>query len=886
MVEPMKQLAALAAIILLSPILHAQASLKQAREDWLKGYYAEAREMYEKLAKDAKARHPATLGLSQALQSQGEYDKAQSVVETLLKDMPKDADLLARLSELHYLRGRLDDAEKQAKAALGANKENFLGHWVLGQVLRDRGLWKDADEHFLWFVRQSNTKEITNPDELRLVGLAGLERARHLHLNDQYQTIISDYFGEAEKLDKLYWPAAYEAGRVFADKHNKPAAFRAFERALIVNPLAPEVLVAKGQMAASSFEFKDADKYASQALKINPRMVPALNLMAEVHWFSNEDEQAMKLLTKARDVNPRDEGTLARIAAYHYAKKDTKAFDAVVKEARTNNPKCYTFYSDLGTLLDQRKFHDDAEKYFLIAFKMEPNLAEASIGLGMMYMRMAKEKEAREILEKAFKADEFNVRVSNSLLVLDHLDRYEELKTDHFILRYDKKNDTVLANYMAVYLEQIYKELADQFDYRPKGPFQIQIFSRHEMFSGRVVAVPDLHTIGACTGPLVAMVSPKDTSGVIGKPFNWNRVIRHELVHVFNLQQTKGNVPHWFTEGLAVRYEGPNIPPSWHALLADKFNNDDLLNLDNILLGFIRPRSPLQWQQAYLQSLLYVEYLTKTHGEKSIGKMLAAFQEGLDTGPALEKACNVKKDVFEKGYREFLRERVKNIPVPPAQKNLTLKQLREQHAKNPNDLDLTAQLAEKNYQLGKKKDAKELTDKVLRQEPRHPTAVYVKSLLFVDEGERDKAYSLLDTINNDEIKDTKPLKLLAQLQMNMKKYPQAATTCERGRKIDPHEQFWILQLAKIYVQTKEKEKLVDIFEEVARIDPDDFTSRKLLAQHYQGLNKNADAEKYARMALEVDVTDRVCQDIYIEALNAQNRQEEANRWKAIFAMGG
>ena len=85
------------------------------------------------------------------------------------------------------------------------------------------------------------------------------------------------------------------------------------------------------------------------------------------------------------------------------------------------------------------------------------------------------------------------------------------MKTDHFIIRFDRKNDTVLANFMAVYLEDIYKELAEQFDYRPPGPFQIEIFKKHEMFSGRVVAVPDLHTIGACTGPLVAMVSPRDT---------------------------------------------------------------------------------------------------------------------------------------------------------------------------------------------------------------------------------------------------------------------------------------------------------------------------------------------------------------------------------------
>jgi Tfp pilus assembly protein PilF len=90
----------------------------------------------------------------------------------------------------------------------------------------------------------------------------------------------------------------------------------------------------------------------------------------------------------------------------------------------------------------------------------------------------------------------------------------------------------------------------------------------------------------------------------------------------------------------------------------------------------------------------------------------------------------------------------------------------------------------------------------------------------------------------------------------------------------------------VYTQTKEKAKLVEIFEEVARIDPDDFTSRKLLAKHYQELGKSAEAEKYARMALEVDVTDRACQDIYIEALTAQNRADEANRWKMIFAMGG
>ena len=113
--------------------VQAGASLKEARQLWLEGNYAEAREMYEELAKNGKERLAATLGLSQALESQGEYDKALKAVEGLLKEKAKDADLLARQAELLYIRGRWEDAEKAAKAALAANEQQFAAHWVLGR---------------------------------------------------------------------------------------------------------------------------------------------------------------------------------------------------------------------------------------------------------------------------------------------------------------------------------------------------------------------------------------------------------------------------------------------------------------------------------------------------------------------------------------------------------------------------------------------------------------------------------------------------------------------------------------------------------------------------------------------------------------------------------
>ena len=59
------------------------------------------------------------------------------------------------------------------------------------------------------------------------------------------------------------------------------------------------------------------------------------------------------------------------------------------------------------------------------------------------------------------------------------------------------------------------------------------------------------------------------------QPFNWARVMKHEFVHVLNLQQTNFNVPHWFTEALAVLNENTPRPEMWDRLLATRVFQHD-----------------------------------------------------------------------------------------------------------------------------------------------------------------------------------------------------------------------------------------------------------------------------------------------------------------------
>ena len=160
------------------------------------------------------------------------------------------------------------------------------------------------------------------------------------------------------------------------------------------------------------------------------------------------------------------------------------------------------------------------------------------------------------------------------------------------------------------------------------GKVLVEVFSTREMFSGRTIALPSLPdaAAGSCSGRVIAFPSPKADGG---RPYNWARVVRHELTHAFNLIQTGYRVPHWLTEGLAVRSEGGERPQSWMAVLRERFAAGQLLDLDNITLAFVRPRTEEDWALAYCQALLYVEYVVQTYKEPAIGKLLESYRTQL-----------------------------------------------------------------------------------------------------------------------------------------------------------------------------------------------------------------------------------------------------------------
>lgn len=850
--------------------------LKDARNAWLHGRYDEARAQYEEVAKQPKLRVAAAIGIGRAWQSQGEYDKALAAIDGALHADTGSADLHARRAELIYLRGQWQDAEKAADRALAINKDHFLARWIRGQVFRDRGDVDKADEEFRWFARTYNDRqdnnEIKDPEELLLVGLASTEHARWNKLSDQFEVILNDVYGDALKADKNFWLAEYQAGMLLLEKYKRGEAMTAFDKALTINPRSPEALVGKGLAALQGYELKNAEQFAERALKINPRHPEALQLRADIHLAAGDVDKALRELRAAQQVNPRDEATLGRIAACFFLQHKTDEFQKLVKEVEQYDAKPGFFYYVVAEALNERRRFFEAEELYKKSTQLRPQLPWALNSLGLLYMRIGKEQEARETLTEAFKADDFNVRVGNSLKVLRHLEKYETIKTQHFLVRFDPKHDARLARSIARSLEALYAELGQKFNYQPAEPILIEVFNSHEMFSGRTVALPDLHTIGACTGRMVAMASPRAQG--IRKPFNWARVLRHELVHIFNLEQTNFQVPHWFTEGLAVINEGFPRPEAWDPLLVERFEKGTLLNLDNVNLGFIRPTSADEWQLAYCQSQLYVEFMKEKYGPATVGAMLACYREGLSTEAALQKACKVDKPTFEQGYKRYLAEIVKPLAGQEFVKPMTFTQLREAVEKEPDNADLSARLAEL-YLVRDKVQARKLADKVLDKNKAHPLACSVKARLLLASGDEEQARKVLELAVDPKAPEAKVLEPLGKLYFEAKEFGKAIEVFERGRKANPRVSRWLTHLAAVYAQQGDKNKLIDTLKELVPADADDLASRKRLARLLADAARNSEAEVYARQALEIDVLDAESQCILGEALLAQKKYAEA-----------
>jgi cellulose synthase operon protein C len=844
------------------PALSAPEGAASARTLMLAGKYDEAVEAYIQLAETEPV--VAAVGLARAKSSMGKREETAALLDAAVTAHPQEASLHAEAARWALERGDLAAAEKSATAALDGDADQLLARWVQAEIDRLAGRLDEANTHYKWLVDYYNAHDVTDAESLGWIGLAAAQFARWNRVADQFSFLVNELYPDAGKADPKWWPAHYYAGLLYLEKYNQAEASRELKAALVINPSAAEVHAAIARLAVQNFEMATARLEADRALELNPVNLEAQLVRGDILLANFQAADAIPVFKEVCRLHPASEAAQGRLTAACAVVDGLPADLAgtrvgqMIDQATTHNAHCGEFFASLATALDESRKFPTAARYFREAIARMPQLIEPYGDLGIVLMRLGDEPEAQRQLDHAFEIDPFNVRVNNMLKVLEVLDGYAVLETEHFVIKFDRGRDEILARYAAEFLEdEVYPELCQQFGYRPAEKSLFEIFNRarntsgHGWFSARMVGLPFVHTVGACAGKMVALASPND----MPKKFNWARVLKHEFVHVLNLQQTDFSIPHWFTEALAVGSEGPVRPQSWNALLAERVPKNQLFNLDTINLGFVRPQSSLDWQMAYCQADLYARYLTKTYGADAPAKMLAAYRDNLNTPAALKREFGVGQQDFERGYVEYVRGVAAGLTVGPAAPNASLAELERSHQQNPTDAMLSARLAA--AYLGRRDyaQARKLAEAALSDPRAKQAAAYVLARIRLVVGENRQALALLEEHLDRTAPDENLLNLLAGLRLKAERYEDAAELYQLGAISHPADASWIRSLAKVYLAQGNDVKLAEALAQLAPLDADDLPVRKKLAQLALAGENFPEAVRWGREALHIDVMD-------------------------------
>ncbi|HTW93543.1 MAG TPA: tetratricopeptide repeat protein [Tepidisphaeraceae bacterium] len=646
------------------------------------------------------------------------------------------------------------------KLVIAHDPTSVQAHYDLGWCYEQASDVTDATIAYQWFVDppqsfidqwSGHQDTFTDPAEVVTIGRA-LGRwaavTTSYQANPQLHNLILSMFVKAyDRIDRGYEPAHVAAAEYFYSHDDAEEANQELSQALESNPHDIEALKLAGRMALDQYNFAGAEAAATAIRRVDPNSVDADLLEARDLLLQQVPKMALVPIGEALDRQPRNIEALGLLAGAQALLLHNDDCKQTLAEADSIAPASPVAYFEVAEQLGGMRQYPQAEAMYKIALSRAPWWNAVRNGMGLLMTQSGDEFKARIMLEAAHAIDPFNEQTTNYLRLLDMMDKFAQKETAHFIVSYDPKLDPVIPLYFSDYLESIYNGVCGDFDYYPKVKTLIEVFPSHDAFSVRTTGAPWIATVGACTGRVIALVSPRDDYGASG-PFNWAQVTRHEFTHTVTLGATDFRISHWFTEGLAVWEEHAPLQWEWVPMLQYAVNTNTLFPLDKLSWAFIRPKKPSDRSLAYAESFWIVTYIQQTYGHQAILDLLTQSRLGHDENQAFQTVFHKPATQFFSEFEDWARKQVATWGYDKATSDKYAKLV----------TDAQALIDNQDYA-----DAATKWQEIVKLRPMDMMPHQKLMGLYLQLNEYDQACGQLEILSRVELKNNRYVKVLARI---------------------------------------------------------------------------------------------------------------------------
>ncbi|MBA4029004.1 MAG: hypothetical protein C0475_07700 [Planctomyces sp.] len=707
-----------------------------------------------------------------------------------------------------------------------------------------------------------------------------------------FQALIA-LLGDARRRDGLEWRVPLAEGVILLSKDNYAQAQEALREAIGLNPSAWEPRYWLGVMAVLSLNLEAAQEIAGvlesrAALAGAPGggsavSAPAAIIRAKAALRLNDPDGATAALGPALERDPAGRALRAQRAAAVAVRYDWAALDSALAEfdAIEADPPAGAVGDAAvapgapagacllaGQTLSEARQYAQAARLLRTAGERAPNWSEPLTELGLVLLQAGRDEESLAALESAARLDPFSVRVGNSLKLVRELAALPVTRGGRFVVRSRPGLDQLLAAEMTEVLDRIDRQVSEHPLYGlgagPASPTVVELMPDHAWFAVRIAGLPQIHTIAAATGPVIAMETPRDGPGHSGS-YDWERVVRHEYGHTVGLHRTNNRLPHWFTEAQAVLLE--LAPRSYETaqLLARAYQTQALFGFEEINLAFARPRKPTDRAQAYAQGAWMLEYMIERWGPRAPRSLMDQYAAGAREEEAFGRVLGVSRAEFMGQFLGWAQGQLRAWGMLPAEGVPGLDGLLEREAARRNAEAWGKQgLAQRALKPGagevSPQDVEiddELVARWLAEHPGHPDVLEIAVDRAVEKtGGRATAAvaDLLDRYARARPVDPKPHRLLAGMHLRGPEPGRAAAHLEYLDAREERTAVYAAELARLAFAAGDLPRASQKAERATRVAPYVAGHRELAAAVAVARGDYATAQRHVRflVALEPD----------------------------------
>lgn len=581
-----------------------------------------------------------------------------------LADPQADA---ADRAEAALRRGELSEALE-----LLTGRQEFRARRIRAEALEGLGRFEEADAAVQPIVEHLQRSQTASAEELTegVRALTIRARLRGQPARD-YENMIRLTSKAHQELDRLYWPAVLAEAELLYDKSNRAEARQALIQVLRMNPTCARAWALLGRLSVGQFDFDLSEQIADQLHRIAWRLdedatsVDAELLLALAWMTQNQPDMGREHVEGVLDVFPRHRRALAVRAAADAMRYDFEAVEERLAAFDELSPGSPQALYEVGMALSRNRQYGPAAEYLERAIERQPQWPQPIVALGLLEMQSGRDAQALRALTRAVELDPFNRQARNSLTLLEELLTYETVESENFIVRYRPGEDEILAREMLGPMEENHRLIAEAYGHVPDRKTVIELMPDHEWFAVRITGMPNIHTIAACTGPVIAMEAPREGIEHYGE-YDWVRTMRHEYVHTITLSLTKNRIPHWFTEAAAVYHERAPRDYRRVRMLADSVRNGTLFDMDEVNIAFVRPAQPGDRSKAYAQSHWMYEFILERWGADAPLELMARYAAGYREPAAFQEVLGVTQEAFSEAFAAWAAEQVASWGMAPA----------------------------------------------------------------------------------------------------------------------------------------------------------------------------------------------------------------------------